>query len=167
MIGRRGRYKGETPKITHKELVDRAFMYLRGGINCSIVFKERVGSTSENPDAIGFSGGGSYLIECKASRSDFLADKKKIFRRHPEQGMGYKRYFMAPVGMFDPSEMPDGWGLLEVYPKARKYFPVESAKESKEFFERNLQAEVSYLVSAIRRINVSMAVFVESPTTPQ
>ena len=170
MVGRRNfhKYTGETPEISHKELVDRAFMYLRFSMMCSVVFKERITSTSENPDAIGFRSGFSYLIECKASRADFFGDKKKYFRRKPESGMGCKRYFMCPVGMVEPDELPSGWGLLEVHEKPPKQNRrVTKAKESVSFPERNLQSEVSYLVSAIRRINISMAVFVESDVMPE
>jgi len=159
VIGRRGKYAGEIPEISHKELVDKAFHYLR--LSYTVVFRERVDSTSENPDAIGFKRGFSCLIECKASRADFLLDKEKLFRKRPQDGMGYERYFMAPIGLLEPSEMPDGWGLLEVGEVARKYRPVTMAHDSERFFERNLQAEVAYLTSSIRRINISMAVFVE------
>lgn len=164
-VGRR-KYAGEVPKISHGELVNRAFQYLKYSIGCSVVFKERVGSSSENPDAIGFRGGFSYLIECKASRADFLVDKKKGFRLRPRDGMGYERYFMAPEGLLEPSEIPSGWGLLEVGEVARKYRPVTIARDSGIFYERNLQAEVAYLASAIRRINISMAVFVEPLQPP-
>ena len=170
MINRRrtGKYTGQTPVINHKELVDRAFLYLKWSFCCSVVFKERVASTSENPDAIGFGGSaGTILIECKASRADFFFDKKKWFRRRPEEGMGYRRFFMAPVGMLEPSEMPDGWGLLEVYekPPRAQTRTVKMAKESNTFFEnRNVNAEVKYLVSAIRRLDISMAVFIEKET---
>jgi len=77
--------------------------------------------------------------------------------------MGYNRYYMAPVGMLDPSEIPVDWGLLEVYeiPPMQRNRTVKISKESQSFFTRNLAAEVSYLVSAIRRLNISMAVFVE------
>lgn len=162
VIGRRHKYTGETPEISHKELVNRAFQYLKYSINCSVVFKERVGSTSENPDAIGFKRGFSYLIECKTSRADFMADKKKRFRERPKDGMGDERYIMAPVGLLEPSEIPDGWGLIEVYEIARKHRPVEVSKDSDNFYDKaNKRAEVSYLSSAIRRIDISMAVFVE------
>ncbi len=150
--------------ISHKELVNTAFRYLKYSINCSVVFKERVGSTSENPDAIGFRMGFSYLIECKASRADFLADKKKLFRKRSNTGMGDERFFMAPIGLLEPSEIPEGWGLIEVGEIARKYRRIETTKDSKNFYdETNKRAEVSYLSSAIRRIDISMAVFVESP----
>lgn len=161
IIRRRGDYKGETPEISHKELVDNAFRWLRFTQGCSVAFKERVGNSTEQPDAIGFRGGFSWLIECKASRSDFLADKKKVFRQQPAYGMGYYRFFMAPVGMLKVSEMPEGWGLLEVYDKARKYRKIVEAKPGDTFHPRNESEEISYLVSAIRRIEISMAVFVE------
>ncbi len=162
-VGRRGKYIGEIPKISHKELVQRAFSYLKYTLDCSVVFKERVASASENPDAIGFKSSFSFLIECKSSRADFFADRKKWFRRSTEKGMGYERYFMAPVGLLEPSEIPDGWGLLEVYeiPPSCRNRTVKVAAKSDRFYESNLRNEVSYLVSAIRRIEISMAVFVE------
>ncbi len=161
--GRKGKYNGDTPVISHKELVDRAFLYLRGYFGSPVVFKERKASITEQPDAIGFGGGkGSIVIECKASRTDFLADSKKPFRQKPEEGMGYRRYYMAPVGLLEPSEMPGGWGLLEVYEKRHRSRTVKVAKDSEAFFQRNTIAEVDYLVSAIRRLNISMAVFVDT-----
>lgn len=165
MINKYKSYLGTVPEIFHHELVDRAFLYLHT-IGCSVRFRERVVSTRENPDAIGFGGSHfSVLIECKASRADFLADKKKWFRQKPEDGMGYKRYFMAPIGMLKPGEIPKGWGLLEVYEKTpRMNRRVCIAVEAETFYERNREAEITYLVSAIRRINISMAVFIEPAT---
>jgi len=162
MINRHSTYQGVVPEISHSELVDRAFLYLHT-IGCSVRFRERVALTSENPDAMGFGGRHfSVLIECKASRNDFTADKKKQFRKRPEDGMGYNRYFMAPVGMLKSSEIPKGWGLLEVYEKTpRMNRRVRITVESETFYERNREAEIAYLVSAIRRINISMAVFIE------
>jgi len=162
MINRHRAYIGIVPEIPHDELVDRAFLYLHT-IGCSVRFKERVASISENPDAMGFGGRTfSVLIECKASRVDFVADKKKWFRKRPEDGMGYKRYFMAPVGMLKPNEIPNKWGLLEVYEKTpHMNRRVGITVEAEAFHERNQEAEITYLVSAIRRINISMAVFIE------
>ena len=155
------------PEIAHRELVDRAFLYLHT-IGCSIWFRERITSISENPDVMGFGGRHfSILIECKASRADFVADKKKWFRKRPEDGMGYKRYFMAPVGMLKPIEIPKRWGLLEVYEKTpHMNRRVRIAVEAEAFHERNQEAEIKYLVSAIRRLNISMAVFIEPESKP-
>ena len=81
--------------------------------------------------------------------------------------MGYKRYFMAPVGMLKPGEIPKGWGLLEVYEKTpRMNRRVCIAVDAEAFHERNREAEIRYLVSAIRRINISMAVFIEPEQAP-
>jgi hypothetical protein len=41
------------------------------------VFYEFAASAKENPDSIGWSAALSTLIECKATRSDFLIDSKK------------------------------------------------------------------------------------------
>ena len=77
--------------------------------------------------------------------------------------MGFERYFMAPVGLLEPSEILNGWSLLEVYEKPPhcRNRTVETAKESENFTERDSVAEVAYLVSAIRRLDISMAVFVD------
>jgi len=162
MINRHRKYNDIVPEISHHELVDRAFLYLHT-IGCSVRFRERVSSVSENPDAMGFGGSNfSVLIECKSSRADFIKDMKKWFRRRPEDGMGYKRYFMVPVGMLKTSEIPKGWGLLEVYEKTpHMNRRVRIAVDAESFHERNREAEIKYLVSAIRRINISMAVFIE------
>ena len=68
--------------------------------------------TGECPDVIGWRDGHSILIECKVSRSDYLADRKKKFRAKPEMGMGDARLFLAPPGVIRPDELPQGWGLL-------------------------------------------------------
>ena len=64
--GRRSKYKGITPEISHEELVNRAFVWLK--VFCTVVFKERKTAAREEPDAIGFGCRGTIIIECKASR---------------------------------------------------------------------------------------------------
>jgi hypothetical protein len=71
----------------------------------------------EFPDAIGWRSYESYLVECKVSRADFLADLKKPHRVNPDWGMGDRRYYMTPPELVQPDEVPDLWGLLWVYPK--------------------------------------------------
>lgn len=166
----RNKYKaweGEVPEFTHNQLVARAFLYLKYSLQCSVVFKERSAAPSEQPDCLGFKyGSKSFLIECKASRADFLADKKKGFRRNPDDGMGDERYFIAPVGMLKLNEMPDGWGLIEMMPKETKLqqnYPLRMARDSKSF-TKNKSNEIKFLTSAIRRIEISMAVFIEPIT---
>ena len=131
----------------------------------TIVITELSTSCSETPDAIGFDAGGfSTLIECKASRADFHADNKKYFRRSPETGMGHRRYFMAPVGLLKPEIMPDGWGLIEVYTKTdsgrRKRYETKAATH---FPVINERAQTGMLVSVMRRLEISTAVFVRQP----
>ncbi|MBB3017663.1 hypothetical protein FHR70_000703 [Microvirga lupini] len=89
-----------------------------GGPGCHVAVSEcRSGWTGEVPDAIGFRAAGSYddgsvVVECKTSRADFLADRKKAHRT--TGGCGNWRYFMAPEGLISPDELPPGWGLLTV-----------------------------------------------------
>lgn len=108
--------------MTHNDLCLVAVKWLKransnGGPGCHVAVSEcRSGWTGEIPDAIGFRAAGfddgSVVVECKTSRSDFLADKKKAHRE--SGGLGNWRYFMAPAGLIKPDELPTGWGLLEV-----------------------------------------------------
>lgn len=91
----------------------------KGGPGCNVALSECTGSYSgEIPDAIGFRSVGdeqfSVLVEVKVSRADFLADARKPHRAGDTLGMGAFRYYMAPVGIIDPCELPHGWGLVEV-----------------------------------------------------
>jgi hypothetical protein len=142
-------------EMTHKDLVQRARLWLQNHMHCSVVMSELKTRNTETPDGIGFSGSMSILVECKATRADFLADKNKIFRREEERGMGDHRYFMVPTKLISPSEVPDPWGLIEVHPSdyTRVVKEAQPAKVDK-------SAEVIMLVSAIRRLELSTAVFV-------
>lgn len=109
-------------KWTHSELCTLAVRWLQkshsqSGPGCTLAVSEvRSGYSGEIPDAIGFrcsgeaSTDGSYMVECKASRSDFLADFKK---EHRQESTGNFRYYLAPAGVIKLEELPAGWGLLE------------------------------------------------------
>ncbi|MDQ7286946.1 hypothetical protein O0I55_17650, partial [Stenotrophomonas sp. Sm5341] len=114
----------------------------------------------EDPDAIGWYTGRTMLVECKVSRSDFLADRKKRFRANPERGLGLYRYFMAPKGLIKVDELPARWGLLEV---SGSRVSVAAGKRPKTwagendpwaFTERYAQGETQMLLSAMQRIKV-------------
>lgn len=102
--------------ITHAMLVARATAWLRrNGFKVALP-ELYTTATGEIPDAWGLnSGGTSCIIEVKVSRADFLRDRKKYFRRRPEAGMGNLRYYMAPVGIINLVDLPEGWGLLAVH----------------------------------------------------
>src|SRR6266404_2922136 len=84
---------------------------------CPVVFPELVSLSMETPDVIGFNHQHSVVIEVKTSHRDFLADKKKVFRMFPEEGMGSFRLYLCPAGVINPAELPEKWGLLWVNPE--------------------------------------------------
>lgn len=113
--------------MDHKELCEIAGRWLKKsfsqkGMGCQISFTEpRISYLDgESPDAIGFRvstpsyGGGSTVVECKTSLSDFLADQKKSHRQNEHTGMGRFRYYMCPEGLIAEDKVPDKWGLLYV-----------------------------------------------------
>src|SRR5579863_4308633 len=102
----------EEKKMTHASLVALGVRWL--SCQSSAVFYEFAASAKENPDIIAWSAGLSTLIECKATRSDFLGDSKKTVRRNPRRGMGQRRYYLCPAGVIKVEELPKKWGLLWV-----------------------------------------------------
>lgn len=101
----------------------------------------------EEADAIGWTScGHATLIECKATRDDFLSDKTKSFRRRPETGMAVLRYYLTNEGIISTSELPSNWGLLVL--KNDKFQTRAKPQPQK----ADTQTEKTLILSAIRRI---------------
>ncbi len=144
--------------MTHAELVKRAEKWLRGTAGCGVVITDEMrAANNEQPDALGWRGHVSILVECKVSRSDFLADRKKWFRRDPDYGMGAHRYFMCPPKVIQPDDLPDRWRLL--WAEGRRVRRVVDERGNihwgnPPFPERNITAEVRVMYSALRRLTL-------------
>jgi len=91
------------------------------------------------------------VVECKASRADFLVDREKPFRRQPQSGMGCERFYLAPARLLDPSELPEGWGLLEV--RNRSLEMVSPSSKSLRS-ARGFRHEMNLLLASLRRVEV-------------
>lgn len=139
--------------MTHEQLVNLARKWLIKARNCGVVLTETQAQSGEVPDAIGWRGQFSVLIECKTSLADFRRDLHKWFRQ-PGFGIGQQRFFMAPQGVIPVSELPDGWGLLEVAGSV-----VRTAVEHDLVYldEHRASSEVALLVSALRRSQLKSA----------
>jgi hypothetical protein len=140
-------------EANHASLVERAVEWLRHTYRCGIILSEQSCARGEVPDVIGWKGFcQSVLVECKISRSDFLADANKPFRLNPEEGLGSRRLYMAPVGLIAPEELPRHWGLLEC--KGRRV--QVSVKPGKQDLrnEAGLMKEMNLLLASLRRVEV-------------
>jgi hypothetical protein len=139
--------------LKHAQLVARAADWLRHKYGCGIVLSEQYCVTGEVPDVIGWKAScQSVLVECKATRGDFLADANKPFRLSPEEGLGSKRLYMAPAGVIAAEELPRHWGLLEC--KGRE---VELAVKPGRMDLRSpigLMKEMNLLLASLRRVEV-------------
>lgn len=144
--------------FSHSDLVELAEKWLLK--RCGFAFTELSTHAQEIPDAIGFKSGISILIECKTSRADFLADRKKSFRKNPAQGVGMYRFYLCPKDMIKPDELPNKWGLIYVDDKGRarkKKGPlgnVWSRDNGFIFRARNIQNEMALMYSALRRLHL-------------
>ena len=141
--------------MTHDYLVERAARWLRNTKRCGVVLTEFTSGCREVPDAIGWTHGGkwSYLVECKTTRSDFYADKKKPGRigYMVKYGIGRERYYLAPRGILSTDLIETHrprWGLLEV--RGRQ---ISVALKAKPFDLECHIHEMPILYSYARRIH--------------
>jgi hypothetical protein len=137
--------------MTHAQLVEKAIRWLRS-FRCGVVLSEQACVSGEMPDAIGWKRAcHSVLVECKVTRSDFLADRLKPFRLKPEQGVGCERFYLAPAGSIRCDELPQGWGLLEC--RAGKVEIVQrSAKDLRS--ATGFRYEMNLLLASLRRVEL-------------
>ena len=105
--------------------------------------------SAEIPDAIGWWGGWTFLIECKVTRSDFKADAKKDFRVRPEWGAGDFRYYMTTgPDIISEDDLPDGWGLLHLTERGRVMVKRHAERQE----QKSLHTENHLVIAAMRRV---------------
>ncbi|QMW05363.1 hypothetical protein [Spirosoma foliorum] len=151
--------------MTHKELVKAAYRWVLGSTSCGMAIRELASGArnGEYPDVIGFGAGMSVLVECKASRSDFFADRKKLFRQYPEMGMGTYRFYCCPTGLLTVEDLPEKWGLIYVNEKGKNrtiFNPYNGNKSDysnvwSNGFVANIRAEQGIMYSVLRRLHKS------------
>jgi hypothetical protein len=137
--------------MTHAQLVERAIRWLRA-YRCGLVLSEQACTSGEMPDAIGWKRAcHSVLVECKVSRSDFLADRQKPFRVKPEKGVGSERFYLTPWELVKLEELPSGWGLLQ-YHRGRVEMLKPAAKNLRTTV--GFRYEMNLLLASLRRVEV-------------
>jgi len=144
--------------FTHHEVVTIGEKWLKQVIKCPVIAKEvKCSGSREIPDVIGFRADTSFLIECKASRSDFLSDFKKQERQGLCSSLGNYRLYLAPQGVIDHTRVPESWGILEINTKGKVNIycgsssPERYKQEDPFFHESDIHKERSMLYSLLRR----------------
>lgn len=94
----------------HRELVNLGDRWLKRQGFGVVATELAVAGVAEQVDGIGFRSTCSAVLEAKASRADFLADRRKPHRQ--SGGLGNYRFFVCPSGLVQPEELPERWGLL-------------------------------------------------------
>jgi hypothetical protein len=137
----------------HARLIRCAVEWLRYQYRCGIILSEQYCVTGEVPDVIGWKGHcKSVLVECKVSRSDFLADAGKPFRQDPEAALGSQRLYLAPEGLIAAQELPADWGLLECKGREVHLKVRPSRKDLRS--PVGLMKEMNLLLASLRRVEV-------------
>ena len=142
--------------MNHNELVSAANKILKEKFGCSVIVSEQKSLSREIPDAIGWRGDVSIVIECKTSRADFFADAEKPFRKIG--GAGKWRFYLAPYGILSDSDIPDGWRLLQIDGDVVTGLPIGNCWYGSESFnKRDAETELNILLAYIRNqlMNVS------------
>jgi len=139
--------------MTHSDLINLALKWCRSRHRCKLVFAELSTRRTRKiiPDVLGFKpSGDSVLIECKTSRSDFMADRNKK-HKGKHRGPGLERWYLTSGHLVEPGEVPSGWGLAEV--KAGRVYvkrvPQVTNRDHKSPTRR--RDELSMLMAVIRR----------------
>ncbi len=139
--------------LSHGQLVAGAVEWLRREYRCGIVLSEQYCATGEVPDAIGWKGFcHSVLVECKATRADFLADAGKPFRLKPHEGLGCERFYLAPAGLIVREELPKYWGLLEYTHRGVRIAAKASRRDQRTAV--GLMKEMNLLLASLRRVEI-------------
>jgi hypothetical protein len=133
--------------MQHATLVQLGVRWLSR--QCSVVLYEAAAVKKEVPDVIGWAGPRAVLIECKASRADFVRDFAKVTRGNPKLGMAQRRYYLCPAGVIQLADLPPKWGLLWAEKGA-----ITVQREARGFPQRNLLAEVEFLSAMLRRAQI-------------
>ena len=137
--------------MTHAQLVNKAVDWLRR-YGCGVVLSEQACASGEVPDAIGWKRGcHSVLIECKISRSDFLADRAKPFRLQPKSGVGCERFYLCPRGLLMPDDLPSGWGLLEHHDRR---ITLLRSSDTNLRTQTGFRYEMNLLLASLRRVEI-------------
>lgn len=140
--------------LNHSNLVEIAFKWVMRKAGCGVALKELYSLNREIPDVIGFSTTKSVLVECKASRADFLSDRAK-WCRTDDIGMGMFRFYICPEELIKIEELPDNWGLIYVNGRGHAkcvhnpYNPKGGNIWSNPH-QRNLEAEMRIMYAALR-----------------
>jgi DNA-binding transcriptional ArsR family regulator len=141
---------------SHDHIRRLAVKWLTEVRRCRVVLSEIRSACSEVPDAIGWDweGNSSFMVEAKASKEDFHANKNKPHSR-PGCGVGRYRYFMTPSGLIRPEELDialvgttdSDYGLLWVEENQ-----VQVIKEAALREQYDRAGEMAMLISALRRV---------------
>lgn len=145
----------------HNELCSLAVKFLTTAGSFKVVAKEMkclATEVKEIPDVLAFNSKYTVLIECKTSRSDYIADFEKPVRKRPSLGMGSYRYYFCEAGVIREQDLPVRWGLIWVHKDGRIQVvrgPMPGkilAKDKVKFeFKPNIRAERQFMYYMLMR----------------
>lgn len=140
-------------ELCHDDLLEPASEVLKmtGKLwKCHSTFTELRTAAGEIPDVMGFASGKTAIAEVKVSRSDFFADANKPFRIEPKKGLGNFRFYVCPIQMIWPKEVPNNWGLVWVDELDASKFKIVKMPD---WIDSDREKELWFACSVMRRTN--------------
>jgi hypothetical protein len=92
-------------------------------------------------------GTGIDVHEIKVSRSDWLRELADPAKAEAWWPYCNRFWITAPPGVVEAGELPEGWGLLELPPGARRRFKVRAQAESR----KDIRLTVPLIIELLRR----------------
>jgi len=136
---------------THKKLTELSKHWLINSKQCNPVFTEQGSANfSEMPDAIGFKSDICIVVECKTSKSDLVADRKKKCRQYG--GLGNLRYYFMEENLYKKCRGFDfhGWGVVVIKSNLNQGRQVSGMNSIE--FDSNIKNERDFLRSRVLEI---------------
>lgn len=151
--------------LSHRQLCETGARWLRGRGRCAIVLTEFACQLTEQPDVLGLRNAGrdSLLIEAKASRADFLADKRKPHRGdRAHEALGSYRWYLCEPDVIRVEDLPERWGLL--YVAKNRVQLVAGADPDRHYWPADTDVwrwpagpgELTVMFSVLRRLQLQM-----------
>ncbi|WP_017461357.1 hypothetical protein [Dyella ginsengisoli] len=151
--------------LTHGQLCQIGARWLRGRGRCPIVLTEFACQLTEQPDVLGLRNAGqdSLLIEAKASRSDFLADKRKPHRSDRAiEALGSYRWYLCEPDVIRVQDLPERWGLL--YASRNRVQLIAGADPDRHYWPAETDVwrwpagagELTVMFSVLRRLQLQL-----------
>jgi len=138
----------------HKHLKEVALKFLKEKVTDMVAIEVPFGNAWSVADAVGinFKREEVRVVECKATKGDFLRDKKLSGNKTSYFYHAHYSYIMCPTDIISESEVPYGYGLLYVNEKDEIQVikkPLKNTQRLKTLFKTTMKNTAKTLTNTM------------------